>query len=289
MGGSRPQGRGALARASRPRGAARRRGRGPRANAARVDPSRLGGHEHRGGRRRHLPDEHRLGERVHPRPFRSSAGVRRGRRAARQARVDPGRAPSASRGARLRAALGAGGGGPRSREFESRRARSRGAGDRRGRSRNADLHVRHDRAAERLHAHAQEPRHRGGPCAHEHAGRRRHRPSLSSARAHVRSSRAPGRRLLRLDGRARLGSDTRRGGARRCAADDPAGSAAHLREDPRRRPRPDRERGGRKAEARPLGAGRRRARVASAQSGRAGPCWARESRSASPTGSSSRR
>src|SRR3954452_11613640 len=75
-------GRGALAHAARARSAAPGRRRGARANTARVDPARLGDHEHRGRRRRHLPDEHRLRERLHPRPLRSGTRVRRGRGAA---------------------------------------------------------------------------------------------------------------------------------------------------------------------------------------------------------------
>ena len=117
--------------------------------------------------------------------LRGGARLHRGRRADAQARLRPRLAADAARDHPVRLA----------REARVRRAPreapAAGAG-RRGRPRDADLHLRHDRAAEGLHAHAPQPRHGGDPRRgrDEPAGRRR--PPLPAARPQLRPARAPG-------------------------------------------------------------------------------------------------
>ena len=102
---------------------------------------------------------------VHPRPLRGGARLHRGRRcSARSSPRCAAQLPAlreiiplrlARRSSRPRGAYA-----PRT--WRARRGRARG---RRRRPRHADLHVGHDRAAEGLHAHAPEPRHRRDPRA----------------------------------------------------------------------------------------------------------------------------
>ena len=72
--------------------------------AGRVDPARLGDHVDRRRRRRPLSDELGGGVRVHPRPLRSRARLRRGRRAGAQARLGARLAAGAAGGRALRPA-----------------------------------------------------------------------------------------------------------------------------------------------------------------------------------------
>ena len=162
-------------------------------------------------------------------------------------------------------------------------------GDRRGRSRDAHLHVGDDRPAEGLHAHAQEPRRRRAPRRPgARRGKRRH-PALPAARAQLRTPRAPVGRALRRDGRVLRRGDARARGAPDRPPHRAAGGPARLREDPFERARRDRAQRRREARDRPLGAPRRRGCEPAPPRRQARPDAAAPAGRASPTGSSSRR
>ena len=72
-----------------------------------------------------------------------------------------------------------------------------------GRPRDADLHLRHDRAAEGLHAHAPEPRHGGDTRVEGNPSAGRRDPALPAAGAQLRPARPPGGNASRSDGCAR--------------------------------------------------------------------------------------
>ncbi len=213
----------ACAGAAGARRASRRpRGR-PVAHAARMDPPRLGGDVDRRGRRRALSHELGEGVRIHPRTLRGSPRLRGGRGADTEARLDSRRPPRPPRDHPVRLAREARG-GRTTRPASAARAR------RRGRPRDADLHLGHDRAAEGLHAHAPQPRHRGHPRGGGHAPDRRRRPPLPADGPQLRPARAPGGEPPRSDGGSRRRRGAGAGGAGRRTADGPAGRPACVRE-----------------------------------------------------------
>ena len=143
-------------------------------------------------------------------PLRGGARLRRGRRADTQARLHP------------RLAAGAAGDRPVRPAREARGGRAALAKHLQpepvagGRPRDADLHVRDDRAAEGLHAHAPQSRH-GGDVRRRGARAARRRRASSSCRWPTATARLAHQAASasRRDGRARRRRRARARGARR--------------------------------------------------------------------------
>ncbi len=233
-----------------------------------MDPARLGGDVRRRRRRRPLPHELCEGVRVRARTLRGRPRLRGGRGADPEAGLDTRLAAGATGGRAVRPPRPARGGG-------TGRPAPRGGARGRGRPRDAHLHLRHDRAAEGVHAHAPQSRHGCDVRAGAAPASGRHRAPLSAAGPQLRASRAPGgdaaRRHDRLRGRRRA----RARGARDRAPDHSAGRAAGIREDPREHARGDRA-GRRPAPPdRSLGDRRRRQSRPAAPGGGAHPVHAR--------------